>query len=537
MNRPVPCSLVLAGLLAAGLLSLGSMGCSSSRGNRVPAADAMTDASATDASAGNGSVDGSAGDQSVQSGSATSGGAGATGQGGSPGGSVTYSGAPSVPARPIGQTPEQLEVWSSPGFRRSIIESYKSESDIEPRVSQDEREQMQEVLRLLPDRLAEAETLIKSFKTEDSSAVIDFTLANIHLQRNEYDQAAVHYRAAVDKFPKFLRAWQNLGVIHVRLQQYEQATEALTRVIELRGGKGVTYGLLGFSYAAMNDHLSAETAYRNAILRDSETLDWKLGLARSLFRQERYGEAATLVGRLIEAEPGRADLWLLQANAYIGLNQPMKAAENYELVDQLGGSTPASLNQLGDIYINAEYFGLAADAYIRAMKVDEAGGIDRAIRAAKILASRGALGETKRIVQQIEQSRGGGLTPEQQNDVLKLRSRIAVAEGAADEQIRVLEEIVRMDPLDGEALMLLGEAHARQKKIDDAIFAYERAIGLPKYEVKARTELARLHVRERHYDKAIPLLEGAQQIEPREEVAEFIEELKAASRTGSGSGD
>ena len=45
---------------------------------------------------------------------------------------------------------------------------------------------------------------------------------------------------------------------------------------------GITYGLLGLSFLNTGDSLSAEAAYRNAIVFAPETNDWKLGLARAL---------------------------------------------------------------------------------------------------------------------------------------------------------------------------------------------------------------------------------------------------------------
>jgi tetratricopeptide (TPR) repeat protein len=107
-----------------------------------------------------------------------------------------------------------------------------------------------------------------------------------------------------------------------------------------------------------------------AVLLDPATLDWKVGLASSVLKQERYAEAVSLFNNLIADDPDRADLWLYQANAYIGLNQPLKAAINYELVDRMDQSTAKSLNKLGDIYVNQELFETAVNAYIRAFEKD-----------------------------------------------------------------------------------------------------------------------------------------------------------------------
>ena len=134
-----------------------------------------------------------------------------------------------------------------------------------------------------------------------------------------------------------------------------------------------------------------------AILLDPETVDWQLGLARSLFKQQKYGDAASLCSSLIEKNPKSADFWLLQANAYLGMKQPMRAAENYEYVNLMGKATAESMTMLADIYVNEERWDLAADSYLRAYEIDNGENPSKPLRAAKILAARGALKESKRM--------------------------------------------------------------------------------------------------------------------------------------------
>jgi tetratricopeptide (TPR) repeat protein len=305
-------------------------------------------------------------------------------------------------ARPAQSSPlsrQELSIWNDAAFKKDFAESYMAESDIEPRVSTVEREQMQKILTLMAqDKVDEAAQLLEKNRGEKANALYDFMLANIYFQQDKLDEAASAYEQAVGKFTKFRRAWRNLGLIHVRRGEFEKALPALTKVIELGGGDALTYGLLGYAYSSVDNSLSAESAYRMAILLDPLTMDWKMGLARSLFKQENFAQAAALCAQLIAQEPERTDLWLLQANAYIGLKQPMKAAENYELVDRLGKSTSDSLNMLGDIYINEELFDMAVDSYVRAMGLDPEAKPQRSIRAAKVLTARGANGETHRLL-------------------------------------------------------------------------------------------------------------------------------------------
>lgn len=426
---------------------------------------------------------------------------------------------------------EVRALWNSSNFRRQLAESYMAETEIEPRITTSEREAMEKILDLIAkEQLGRAIEMLNSERTKGGSAVFDFTLANIYFQRDELDAAADAYEAAVLSFPKFRRAYKNLGLIRVREGDHAAAAIAFTRVIELGGGDSLTYGLLGYAYSTLENHVSAESAYRMANLLDPATGDWKMGLARSFFKQKRYGDASALIGSMIEVSPDRAELWMLQANAFIGLGQPLRAAENFEIVERLGKSTSASLNSLGDIYINEELFDLAVHYYLRALEVDGEAGIARAMRASRVLTSQGALTDTENLVAGIVARRGDRLSEAERKDVLRLRARLAVAAGAGDEEAAILEEIVELDPLDGEALILLGQHAQRAGDVEQAIFYFERAQGIDAFEANAKVRHGQLLVSEGKYSDALNLLRSAQSLEPREHVQQYIEQVERIAK-------
>lgn len=433
----------------------------------------------------------------------------------------------------LGASAFDLDFWSDPEFKKRFAESYLAETEIEPRLSDSERAVLMKVVELMAaEKIDGATELLEKevARNPDGNAVFDFTLANLHFQNEKLEEAVPAYRLAVQKFPKFRRAWKNLGLVHVRRGEFEEALPALAKVIELGGQDAVSYGLLAYCYSSTEDHLAAETAYRMAILLDPRTMDWKLGLARSLFKQERYAEAVSLCARLIEDHPNRSDLWLLQANAYLGLDQPMKAAEIYEVVDQLGGSTTESLSTLGDIYLNGEMYDMAVAASVRALDSSPGGDIQRALRSAKVLSARGALEESKILIETIESRRSSDLTEQDRKDLLKMRARLAVADGSAEEEVRILEEIAAMDPLDGDALILLGQHSARAGNEEKAAFYYERAAAIEKYEADAKVRHAQLLVGKGKYNEALPLLRRAQLLLPRDNVQQFLEQVERAAK-------
>jgi tetratricopeptide (TPR) repeat protein len=424
-------------------------------------------------------------------------------------------------------------VFRSPAFRQRFAESYLADTEIEPPVTDDDRDLLVEIGELLAvpaeqggPKTDEAIGLLRGRVGPSASAVLDFTLANLLAQKERSGEAAAAYQRAVDKKPKFRRAWNNLGLLQVRSGDFRGAALSLARVLELGGGNAFTYGLLGVAHGNNDDHLAAESAYRMASLLDPLTVDWRLGLARSLFKQRRFAEAATLCGTLIGGNPDRADLWLLQANAFVGMNEPKKAIENLELVDKLGKATTDSLNLLGDVYVNEDLPDLAASAYERAMAKDQKGDPQRALRAAKALAARSAHAECERLLAAIGTHYAAKLDETAKKEILKLQARLAVARGSGEDEAKILEQVVALDPLDGEALLLLGQWCARSGKPEQAVLHYERAAGLPAFEADAKVRHAQLLVGQGKYAEAVPMLKRAQQLKPRDHVQQYLEQVE-----------
>lgn len=425
-----------------------------------------------------------------------------------------------------------FEFWRSPDFQRRFAESLLAESDHEPRVTAGERDTMLAASELLSgsgDAAAlqdQAIRLLQGRIGRSSGAALHFMVGTLLFQRDRLGEAAAAYEQAVALHATFRRAWKNLALVQARLGNHEAALQALTRTVQLGGADALTYGLLGFAHAHGGDHVAAESAYRMAAMLDPGTPDYRLGLARSYFEQRRHADAAALCGAMIARYPERADLWLLQANAYVGMNDTRKAAENLEMVDRLGQATADSLNLLGDIYVNSDLPDLATAAWLRAMARDPQGRPDRALRAARALAARGAHAECKRLVAGIEQTYGARLDDAGRMELLKLRARLAVAAGAGEEEVQLLEQIVQLDPLDGDALILLGQYHQRRGEVERAVLQFERAAAISAFEADAKVRHAHLLVGLGRYAEALPLLRRAQQVKPRDNVQQLLEQVE-----------
>jgi cytochrome c-type biogenesis protein CcmH/NrfG len=198
----------------------------------------------------------------------------------------------------------------------------------------------------------------------------------------------------------------------------------------------------------------------------------------------------------------------------------------------MGRSTVESLRTLGDIYINEDLMDLASRAYRKSIDLDGNKVVERPLRAAEILAARGAVSQARAVSAHLQKAWAGSLSNADRAKLLKLEARLNMAEGSGTEATaKVLKEILEFDPLDGEALMLLGKHYASNDQPDRAIFYYERAESLEAFEVIASIRHAQVLMSMNRYADAIPLLRRAQEIKPNEDVARYLEQVQRIADT------
>jgi tetratricopeptide (TPR) repeat protein len=423
-------------------------------------------------------------------------------------------------------------IWNDPDFARRLIGSYGFDSEAEPRMSPEEQTTYREkVVPLLREDPKQAIPTLQGLAKPGASAVFDFTLGNMYFQNEDLTNAVKQFQTALTKFPDYRRAQKNLAFALVRDGKYAEAIKPLSRTIALGGGDGKVFGLLGFAYVSQGRFASADGAYRQALVFEPDNLDFKLGAVKCAVQSANYDHALALLDELIQQDPERDSLWTLQANIYIQKDQPAKAAISLEMLRRLGKAAPQNLFLLGDLYMSQESRDLALAAYIEALEKDGGANLAKALRPAQILVSRGAWDEAKQLFAKIR-SGGSTLNSDDELKLLKLESKVAMSTGAGEEAIKVLEQIIQRNPLDGEALLLAGDYYAKNEQKEKAEFRYDTASKLEGFEADAFVKQAQLLVQTQKYPQAAELLRKAQKVKPRDNVQRYLEKVEQIARAG-----
>ena len=424
--------------------------------------------------------------------------------------------------------------WNDPTFQRRFLASYGVKSAVEPRFENpDEQIFFSQLGDIIRDDPQDAIKQLTSRISSTSSALLSYTLGSLHFQEGNHEEAINHFTVALTKFPDFLRAHKNMGIVLVREGRYAEAVEHLTTTINLGGSDGTLFGLLGFCYLNTEKYQSAVIAYQNAMLLDADNQDWRLGMIKCKIANEELKDAVRLLDDILEEQPQSASLWGLQANVYLQMEEMDKAAVNFEILRKSGQATLQNLMLLGDVYMMKEAKDLALDVYMEAIEMDGEGDIRRSLRAADIMVSRGEWDEASKLFAKIRSAHEATMTEEETFKLLKMESKVAIANGDGNDALAVLEQIIEKNPLDGEALLMAGDFYSQNGDQEKAIFRYEMASKVSGFEADAWLKHAQILVRSQEYTKAIDLLERAQKSNPRDNVQKYLDSVQRVASAAS----
>jgi tetratricopeptide (TPR) repeat protein len=444
-------------------------------------------------------------------------------------------GSPLPPFAPLPEDHPLAGLWNDPDMARRLWGSYGFLSEREPRLSAEEQTLYRDtILPLLREDPAKAIPALEAAAKPEASALFDYTLGTVHFQREDFTNAVRHFEVALAKFPDFLRAQRNLALALVRQGRYAEAIPALTRTLTLGGTDGKILGLLAFAQVQEGQHLAATAAYQQALLFEPDNWDYRLGLVKCYVAAANYGAALALLDELLAKYPDREALWTLQANIYVQQNQLGKAAVSYEVLRKLDRAGAAQLSLLGDIYLAEGVPDLALSAYLDAARLDGGTNLARTLRAADLLISRGAWTEASALLTRARELAGSAPAREDELKLLRLEARVALGSGAGDTAIQLLERLLQLNPLDGEALLLAGDYYKQRGDAERAAFRYDAAAKIEGFEATALVKQAQLLVENQQYARAVELLRRAQKIQPREPVQRYLEKVEQVAARSRG---
>jgi len=399
---------------------------------------------------------------------------------------------------------------------------------LEPTVTGEEARLLNAAMIVASTNASAAIRMLQAEITDRASPALDFAVGNLCFQQEHLDAAARAYRAALMKLPKFRRAVMNLGRIHLLQGETGPAIELYQALVTDGRADADIFLLLGHALLMEDCPVSAETAYRQALLLRPRDRGAMLGMTKCLLRQERYVEAQALLRELMRMDPDNRELWSLQSNAFLAVGKTDAAARALENARRLGCADAEMLAALGDLYLDRDQPEDALDAYSVAFGV-EAPSVPRMLRAVQgflMLHDHTRAGEMVDRINGVLQRNPDAMTDSEGVKLLRLRGEVAQQRGNMKQAMSFYEKLLRRDPLDGRTMLLVADLQRDLGRLEDAVMTCERAARVPGSEADALVRQGRIEVERGCYGRAVQLLEAAQAFRDQPHVKRYLEQVR-----------
>ena len=359
-------------------------------------------------------------------------------------------------------------------------------------------------------------------------------VARIRLQQREYRQALVALDAVLERDPD--RIWARVSRARLLLQE-QRAAEAAADLVTLLDAaftpgpdhgiahKGEIWQLLGYARLQQQHPDAAVVALRQALSYAPDDEEVGLQLLQAVLAADGPAAARALARRALARNPRAIELWRLLAAADYEQGRGADALVRLECARLLGVAEPKDLVDLGNLLLDEGMTRAALNRFQEAGAV-AAAPVQRLLQGADGLLGLGAVEEALELVNLLA-ARQPPLPSEQARRNEELRARAQELRGDLRTALALYDELLAQDPLNAALLMRTGAILVRQGQLDEAESRFERAARVdPDQEATTLLRRAQIAVERGHYQVAVRLLEASLQLEFRDYVAKYLDQVR-----------
>lgn len=370
----------------------------------------------------------------------------------------------------------------------------------------------------------------KLVRPEHAQATFEKALAVVP---RDYDRALELLRSLAEQQLPRPEFHDLMGKAYEGLRQFRRAALFYGQAAALAPQVAQYHANFGWALGQMGRWQEAARVLERATALDSQNAFAFVALGIAYSELKQWQDAVRVLTRAVELEPQNWVAHVRLATAYEHLNEWQRAIQEYLLA--LGiKEDAAALNNLARLYLRqadaAEQAGRFEDALDaaqravqrlrRAMQLDNsltAARLNLAIALrqwARLMRGQGHTKDADDALQEAERVLREAL---QRDNDLTLRLELARVLGDQkrwDDAMQICREVLKTDPRNGDALLLLGYLAVSASRLDDAEQAYQQALKLQPQNADAMTGLGIVAYLRARYDDAIAWFERALKVNP-----------------------
>jgi tetratricopeptide (TPR) repeat protein len=355
-----------------------------------------------------------------------------------------------------------------------------------------------------------------------ASPAFDLLLGNVYYSLGAIEKAEARYLSAVNRYPSFLRAWTNLGVLYYTQSQFKKAIPCLMKAVTLGDRASTTSGMMGFCLENTGDPIGAEVAYIQALAGDPGNVSWMEGLLRVYLADKQYARAEVMVRNLIKVNPSEPKYWLTYSKIMVATDRKLEAIALLEQTLSTGIAGEAERAELAGLYADEQLIPEAAQTYGGIKVTTQVLGPQNTLQLLRTLIASSEWDKAQALLNEIEPTFVAG----GREEVLQVKADLFSARkqwGAAKD---TLHELLRLAPMNGKALVSLGRVYTAEGDTVHATLAFEAAVQTREGVFSASVELATIELKNRHYEKSASYLEKALSFQKTQDLEDILTQVR-----------
>lgn len=309
-------------------------------------------------------------------------------------------------------------------------------------------------------------------------------------KQGNLDEAGRELERAVELDPTLVASHYNLGLARFEQGEFAGAVEAFQRATELEPSRAHYRFMLARAYRGLYEFGKAAAAFRAGLALSSPpdvARAARLELALTLKHDGRFGESETELRNLLTADPKDGGALFQLGRLYLVMNRYPDAEGVFRRLTEISPENVPAHFMLGFVSYRQDAYEKAMESFRRLLELAPAHAEARYYLGMSLLklgdrpGARRAFEETLRLdPDHVSANYNLALLLRREGEREESRERFERFRALTErrERLDALEERVRWDPTNAKFYFDLGREYARQKRTNEALRAFRRALEL-----------------------------------------------------------
>lgn len=304
--------------------------------------------------------------------------------------------------------------------------------------------------------------------------LVEFTLGNVLAMAGKNKEALLHYRDAVNLYPAFAAAWQNMGKLYFDLKQYDDAGDCLLKGHELNAEKDPDL----LYYAAVSYIMGKKE--KKALpyiehLAGGETgdpkIEWLETLLKVYLDLQLKEKAFKVVQRLLNKNQNDPRWWKLLAKFHLEQNDYKNGLVALTVLSYLTAPDLQDYMLLADLSSAIGLPSKAAEYYQKALMLEN-GPVNYEKLASAYIAAHKPV--------KAEEVLSRALEKKPTSKLWFMMGQVLYEDEEFDKAHNAFNQSAQLDPKGGEAHLMMGYCALQMDRNDAARTAFQKASRFPK---------------------------------------------------------